>query len=303
MSIYEVYNDLKKKSKKKIILDTDTFNEVDDQFALVYAMLSTDNVELLSVNAAPFHNKKVESPKEGMEKSYEEILRLLELMGEKIEVYKGSEQYLPDEKTPVPSDAAAYMARIAEEYTAENPLYIVAIGAITNMASAMLLNPDMKNKVVVVWLGGHGRHFHNTKEFNMQQDVAAARVVMGSGVPFVQLPCCGVVDRFTVSRPELEHWLVGKNPLADYLAVNTIKEAESYARGAAWTRVIWDVTAVAWLLNDRNRFMLWRTERTALPGYDHIYESDENGHPMTYVYYINRDALMTDLFHKLTDWG
>ena len=39
---------------KKIILDTDTYNEIDDQFALAYAMLSKDKVDLLSVNAAPF---------------------------------------------------------------------------------------------------------------------------------------------------------------------------------------------------------------------------------------------------------
>lgn len=74
--------------------------------------------------------------------------------------------------------------------------------------------------------------------------------LMQSGVPFVQLPCMGVVDKFTVSKPELEFWLKGKNNLADYLAENAIKAAEDYAKGTAWTRVIWDVTAVAWLLND-----------------------------------------------------
>lgn len=74
--------------------------------------------------------------------------------------------------------------------------------------------------------------------------------LMQSGVPFVQLPCMGVVDKFTVSKPELEFWLKGKNNLADYLAENAIKAAEDYAKGTAWTHVIWDVTAVAWLLND-----------------------------------------------------
>lgn len=55
----------------------------------------------------------------------------------------------------------------------------------------------------------------------MYQDVAAARVVMQSGVPFVQLPCRGVVSAFTVSKPELEFGLKGKNALADYLAEKT----------------------------------------------------------------------------------
>ena len=135
----------------------------------------------------------------------------------------------------------------------------------------------------------------------MFQDVAAARVVMQSGVPFVQLPCMGVVSQFTVSKPELEFWLQGKNDLADYLAENTIKAAESYAKGNAWTRVIWDVTAVAWLLNDSERFMESRIIPTPIPTYDNFYATDYNGNPMRYVYNIKRDNLMTDLFRKLTE--
>lgn len=133
----------------------------------------------------------------------------------------------------------------------------------------------------------------------MYQDVAAARDIMQSGVPFVQLPCMGVVDRFTVSKPELEFWLKGKNPLADYLAQNAIEEAESYAKGKAWTRVIWDVTAVAWLLNDSQQFMESRMIPTPIPTYDNFYATNYNGYPMRYVYSIKRDHLMTDLFQKL----
>ena len=177
---------------------------------------------------------------------------------------------------------------------------MVAIGAITNVASALLLNPEMKNNVVVVWLGGHAQHFHDTKEFNMRQDVAAARVVMECGVPFVQLPCNGVVDNFRISKPELEYWFKGKSELADYLASNTIAEAESYAKGTVWTRVIWDVTAVAWLLNDDDKFMLSRIISTPIPTYDNFYAMNHNGYPMTYVYHIKRDALMNDLINKIT---
>ncbi len=83
----------------------------------------------------------------------------------------------------------------------------MAIGAVTNIASALLLNPEIADNIVIVWLGGHARHWHDTKEFNMMQDIAAARVVMGSSAPFVQLPCFGVVSEFSVSAPELRHWL------------------------------------------------------------------------------------------------
>ena len=152
----------------------------------------------------------------------------------------------------------------------------------------------------MVWLGGNAHHYHDTNEFNMMQDVAAARVVMKSGVPFVQLPCIGVVSAFTISKPELELWLKGKNPISDYLLENTINDTGHCVNGKVWTRVIWDVTAVAWLLNDYNRFMESRIIPTPIPTYDNFYAENPNGHPMRYVYHIKRDNLMNDLIQKLT---
>ena len=283
-----------------VVLDTDAYNEIDDQFAISYLLKSKEKLNTKAIYAAPFFNSNSESPKDGMEKSYDEIFKLLSLLDEKVDVFKGSEKYLDNENTPVISPAAQDLAERVKNYSPQNPLYVVAIGAITNIASAILLNPEVAKNSVVIWLGGHALHYHHTKEFNMYQDVAAARVVMQSGVPFVQLPCIGVVSNFTISKPELEFWLKGKNALADYLAENTIKEAESYAKGTAWTRVIWDVTAVAWLLNDSERFMESRIISTPVPTYDNFYATDINGYPMRYVYNIKRDALMTDLLQKLT---
>lgn len=194
------------------------------------------------------------------------------------------------------------MATLAKEYSPERPLYIVAIGAITNVASAILKNPEMKENCVVVWLGGNGTHIPEPgTEFNMKQDIASARVVHKCGVPYVQLPCDGVVDNFRTTRPELEYWLKGKNPLADYLVQNTIDAAESYAAGKPWTRVIWDVAAVAWLLNDNGRFMREKVIINTIPTYDRHYIVDEGDHFMKYVYKINRDELFEDLFKKLTE--
>lgn len=287
------------KGRVDVVLDTDTFNEIDDQFALAYLLLSSDLLNAKAVYAAPFFNENSAGPEDGMLRSYEEIFKVLGLMREERPVFKGSRRYLPDERTPVESPAAADLAERVKAYSPENPLYVVAIGAITNIASAILQSPQVAENTVVVWLGGHGLDYHDTAEFNMMQDVAAARVVMASGVPFVQLPCMGVVSGFTTSRPELEFWLKGKNPLADYLLENTVQAAESYAGGTAWTRAVWDVTAVAWLLNQGDRFMLSRIRPAALPTYDNRYALNPDGPLMRYVYHIHRDALFTDLFAKL----
>ena len=245
--------------KIDVILDTDAYNEIDDQFAIAYMLKNPQKFNVVGITAAPFFNSRSSSYADGMLKSYNEILKLLTLAGRedlKAITYKGSTKVLKNEETPEVSDAAYFLAEKANEYDADNPLYIVAIGAITNVASAFIVNPDMKDKVVVVWLGGHAEHYHDTKEFNMRQDVPAANVILNSGCPFVQLPCMGCVDVFRVSKHDLQAFLVGKNSLATYLAENAIAEADSYAEGKPWTRVVWDVTAIAWLLNENDKFML-----------------------------------------------
>ena len=97
------------KGKVDVVLDTDTYNEIDDQYALAYLIQSDDKLNLQAIYAAPFSNKKCESPGEGMEKSYEEILKVLSLMERedlKELVKKGSSRYLENETVPVQSEAA-----------------------------------------------------------------------------------------------------------------------------------------------------------------------------------------------------
>lgn len=285
--------------KIDVVLDTDAYNEIDDQFAIAYLLRSSEKLNTVAIYAAPFHNRNSEGPADGMEKSYYEILKLLKLMDTEYSVFKGSDGFLADEQTPIISPAALDLVARAENYSPENPLYVVAIGAITNIASALLIKPEIAENIVVVWLGGHSLEYHDTAEFNMVQDIAAARVIYKSGVPYVQLPCFGVVSSFSISRPELEHWFVGKNPLADYLAKNTIAAAERYASGKPWTRVIWDVTAVAWLLNENSKFMFSKIIDSPLPTYERTYGENPNSQKMRYVYYIKRDALMDDLIGKI----
>jgi hypothetical protein len=111
----------------------------------------------------------------------------------------------------------------------------------------------------------------------------------------------GCVDVFRVSKHDLQAFLVGKNPLATYLAENAIAEADSYAEGKPWTRVIWDVTAIAWLLNDNDRFMLSTLKNAPIVTSNFMYEYPENRHLFRYVYCIKRDELMADLFKVITE--
>lgn len=282
-----------------VVLDTDAYNEIDDQYAIAYLLKSKEKLNTKAIYAAPFSRAGSGTPQDGMEKSYDEILNLLSLMNESVPVFKGANDYLVDEKTPTPSPAAYDLAERANDYSPENPLYVVAIGAITNVASAILLNPKMINNTVIVWLGGHAYHYSDAVEFNLKQDIAAARVVFASGVPLIQLPCRGVVSEFTISKPDLKAWLLGKNKLTDYLAKITIEHVESYDKNPYWSKVIWDVTAVAWLLNDDDKFMSQKLVTAPLPSYDGYYTVKNRNHLISYVYCINKGNLMNDLITKL----
>ena len=285
------------------VLDTDTYNEIDDQYALSL-MVKSPKLNVKALLAAPFFNSHSTSPEDGMVRSYQEILNLLTLMGRedlKSIVYEGSHTYLPDEKTPVESPAARRLVELAMQYTPEHPLYVVAIGCITNVASAILMQPAITDRIVLVWLAGHFETWPNNMEFNLWQDVAGARVVFGCGCPLVQLPCMGVVSAFYTTKPELEQWLIGKNPLCDYLARHTIEEADSYAAGRVWSRVIWDVCAAAWLLNDGGRFMWSRLIPAPIPTYDGYWAKSDSRHLICQVTCIHRDALMGELFRVLSE--
>ena len=283
-----------------VVLDTDAYNEVDDQFAIAYLLRSAPRLTTRAIYAAPFLNGRSETPADGMEQSYDEICNVLSLMEEDVPVFRGAMDFLPDENTPVVSPAALDLIDRASTYTPERPLYVVAIGAITNVATAILMAPEILPNIVVVWLGGHAHHYHDTREFNMREDVAAARVVMQSGVSFVQLPCRGVVDLFTISRLEMLHYFEGKNAICDYLLSHSKEQLDKEFGCVDWSKPLWDVTAIAWLLFDDDRTLCTRKECLRLPDYEGFYEEPIADKMMGYVYHLRRDPILADLVEKLT---
>ena len=282
-----------------VIIDSDTYNEVDDQFSITYAIKSPDKLRVQAIYAAPFLNQNSASPADGMERSYQEIFHLLDLLGEKRPVMRGSTAYLPDEKTFVPSEAAEDLCRRAMDYSPENPLYVVCIGCITNVASALLMKPEIADRIVVYWQAGHALEWEDNFEFNLRQDIAAGRVVYQSGVPLVIIPAQQVVSALATTAYELNHWLGGKNALCDYLVQHTVKAANAHAGNTAWSRVIWDIASIACLQNENRHFARSRLMPTPLPGYDHQWHFPEGTPLCRYVYYVSRDAIFTDLFGKL----
>ena len=292
---------LSKKGVVKTILDTDTYNEIDDQFALVQMLLSKERIDVLSINAAPFSmNNRSDDPQKGMELSYEEIFRLLKKINFKKNnfVFKGSTKYVGFDKKPIDSPAADNIIENALKCSESDPLYVVAIGAITNVASAILKEPEIINKIVVVWLGGNALYWPENNEFNLKQDIGGAQVLFDSGVSLVLVPCKGVTSHLISTVPEIEKYIEPHGEIGKFLAMR-FKEYNNNHKG--WSKEIWDMAAVSWVLNEE-----WTPTNIAPSPIlldDKTWTFDENRHPIKIVYDIKRDLILQDFIEKLENFS
>jgi purine nucleosidase len=279
----------------RMVLDTDTYNEIDDQFAVVYALISPE-LDVQAVYAAPFTNSRSTGPGDGMQKSYEEILRVLERLGRSPEGFaqKGSTHYLTDPKRPEASPAALDLVARAKKSSPEDPLYVVAVGAITNVSNAILIEPAIVRNIVVVWLGGNGHHWPHQREFNFRQDLNASSIIFDSGVPFVQLPCTPVVTHFTTTVPEMERYVAGRGAIGDYL----LEIFKGYRKDHfGWSKVLWDMTAVAWLINDK--WLPSDLVHSPIVTRDYTFSFDRSRHFIRAVNFVHRAPIFRDFFTKL----
>ena len=78
MDMKKIMDDIRSDRKKKVILDTDAFNEIDDQFAIAYFYFS-EKTELLAVCAEHYMHDRCNSRELGMNRSYNEIVKVLSL--------------------------------------------------------------------------------------------------------------------------------------------------------------------------------------------------------------------------------
>ncbi len=283
-----------------MVLDTDTYNEIDDQFAVALALLSKEKLAVEALYAAPFYNDRSNGPGDGMEKSYEEILRLLERLSVSPEglVHRGSTTYLTGRQQPERSPAVEDLIERALAMPEDEPLYVVAIGAITNIASAILIEPEIMRHIVVVWLGGQPHHLPFAREFNLMQDPLASQTIFNCGVPFVQIPCQQVASHLLTTVPELEANLKGRNAISDFLFEHFCTYHKDHF---AWAKEIWDISAIAYLLEEKwvPSFVLPSPILTD----ELTWQAAPNRHSIRSAWFVHRNPIFRDLFTKLQNFS
>ena len=342
------------RGRVRVVIDTDAANEIDDQFALCWALLSPEKLDLVGVYAAPFsfehrrhemirardarddpagaspadrallrqHEARLghferqqwpletidlpvfNPPAQGMERSHAEILNVFDKLRRPAQgkVFRGSTGYLGGTDAPLASEAVDHLIRTARASSAQEPLYVVAIGCVTNIASALLMAPDIIDKIVVVWTSGYPSQAPQTNyAFNLEQDMVASTVLMDSGVPLVYLPGYHVGAQLRLSLPEMERYVKGRgaignhlhhlfthNPLWDFVGIDSF-----YAH--SW--VIWDVINIAWLINPA--WVPSDMVPTPVLGADRRWHQASGRPPMREAYGVARDAIFRDFFEKL----
>ncbi|SCP99383.1 nucleoside hydrolase [Anaerobium acetethylicum] len=209
-------------SKKiRVIIDTDACAEGDDQFAIVHALL-TPKFEVVGIVAEQFGSSEGQN---SMEKSYEEIKRILQLTGleGKIPVFRGAKSALNDEKTANISEGASFIVEEAlkDDY---RPLFVLNMGAITNLASAYLMNPEIADKLLAVWIGG-GPYPTGYMDFNSANDINAVNVIMSSSMELWQIPLTAYT-MMQVSFHELFERVKPCGEIGNYLVENLMRVNE-----------------------------------------------------------------------------
>ena len=289
----EFYQYVMDYKKINLILDTDTYNECDDQFALAYLLKCQDLFNIEAITIAPFSHKSVNvSTSDGQKLSYNEILKIcsLEKFNTDNKVFMGSIDYIQNGYY----STSPAVDKIIEIALKNDKTYILEIGAITNVALAIYKNPEIVNRIEVIWLGGNELGYKDNLEYNFRQDIEAVKIVFDSKAKLTILPCRDVVSDLKIDMITIKKNLENKSELANYLIGRFYNDGYHELKKY---RVIWDISVVAYLINKD----WFETRDVSCPNIGDFasYELTNNRHSITFVTKLDRNKIYNDLFRRL----
>jgi len=271
-------------NKQKIVLDADTGNEVDDLYALVRALLEP-SWEIIALNAAQW-----QASHWTVEKSMEESYRLNQLLlGElglsgKVKSHRGAEDRLFDWGYIAQHSAAAYyLIQEAKKMSEGEKLTVVALGALTNIASAILIEPSIQSKIDLYWLGTTYDFEENVlrkRDFNCMMDPQALEEMLESEVEMHIIPV-SIANQMTFNYDETVEKLKDHHTVTNFL----LQRWYNHLDGGRDERVIWDLALIEAVIHPD-----WATQVQ-------IESSKENGNRTLWYYKdIAEDKMRADFF-------
>ena len=165
-----------------VIFDTDANNELDDQHALAYLLLNDQTFHVLGITVNATYNGGE------IEEHMKEANRVVDLVGwqDKVAVIKGAngnfEAIRPQLNQEVydGSEAVDFIIREAKKKRNE-PLVLLPVGKLTNVALALEKQPSIAKNIRIVWLGAN---YPAPGEYNLDNDIASMNYILEQDVPF-----------------------------------------------------------------------------------------------------------------------
>ena len=299
--MFDKYNFKVPENKRvRVIVYTDCKNEADDQFALAHHLM-TPKFDVVGIIAAHFEKNPQEyGAGNTVKASYDEIIKVLKLMNleGQYPVLRGASAVMPDEKTPQPSEAADFIIAQARKED-PRPLYIACQGGITDLASAILLAPDVCEHMTAIWIGG-GKWPSGGFEFNLMQDIAAANVLFASQMPVWQVPI-NVYKQVAVSLTELQVRVAPRGAIGKYLfeqmvAFNIKCANFEWPHGESWG--LGDQGTITVLLEENQR-MNWDAQPAPRIAPDMTYEHGRGNREIRVYHTLDSRLTLEDFYAKL----
>jgi purine nucleosidase len=272
----------------QVVIDSDAKNEIDDQWAIALAILSPERFAIEGFVGA--HYDAAWGGPESVEKSVREIELLLDLAGMTGHwpVKHGSHpmQY---QNVPSASEGVDFIIERAMAGSPEDPLWVVGLGAATNMASAFLKEPGIVDRVIVFW---HFRTRWPEKCYNHNVfgDVRAARLIFHSPLSFVLFD---TGTYLTCPMEESERLVKPCGELGKYL--------HEYRHNAPWMahpkKGFFDLGDIAALVDPD--LACWEVTECPKVGWDLDYHFQGKLGSILRCYHVDRDRVFALLYDKL----
>jgi purine nucleosidase len=184
--------------RMRVITDNDYKGDPDGLFQLAHLLLSP-SVEVRAVIGSHLKPGELWDPsnKQG-ENAAAKARELIQAMGLKttVPVLAGSNTPMLNDSTPVKSAGVDFIIREAMRTDTTLPLYVLCGGSLTEIASALLAEPEIASRLTVIWIGGpeySGLALpppgNPAPEYNVNLDIASVRAVFNrTTVAIWQIP-------------------------------------------------------------------------------------------------------------------
>ena len=276
------------KKRIRVIIDSDTACEADDPFAIAHALLSPKLI-VKAIVAEHFAEPG------STEKSFDAAKIVTDALGSSVPVLMG------EESPGLTDELSEGVKAIIREARADDshPLFLLCLGALTNIARAFRAAPDIMSCVTVVTIGGHGYDGEIPwREYNFGNDPDAANVVLSSEAEVWQIPS-NVYGTIRVGLAELQDKVKPCGKIGAYLFQQMIDYNNTpragWTPGESWT--LGDSPAVAVTLDPSCGTAKWQQARYV--NADTAYGDSIPGRMIRVFQRIDSRYLLEDFYAKL----